>query len=123
MALRLSGRLSVSVASWPVNSRVSVSYISALHVPISVPVAMCVNLDTSAQKHPQADVRIVVRGIPSLSSGIKLRPYTAPTSGQRILIHKRGMCILRANLVGHGEQGAEARGVNSRIGAGFFQRS
>lgn len=51
-----------------------------------------------------------------------LRHYKACSPGKRILIHKRGMCILRANFVGHGEQGSKPFGEDAGIGASFFQR-
>src|SRR5580704_4345825 len=57
MALRLSGRLSVSVASWPVNSSVSVSYMSTLHISNYMPAAICALCEAS-KKRPQADVRV-----------------------------------------------------------------
>src|SRR5579864_4128918 len=74
IALRFSGRLNVSVASWPVNSSVNVSNIF----------------------------------------GVSLR---------MILIHKRGVCILCANFVGHAKHDPEPRGINPRIGARLFQGS
>ena len=60
------------------------------------------------------------RSIPSLSLRIKLRHYKARSPGERILIHKRGVCILCANFVGHGEQGSELGRIEAWISAGFL---
>src|SRR5271154_1850191 len=104
MALRFSGRLKVMVASWPENSSVSVSNIQSTFIARS----------RGSIRRLVQDSRLGGRGA----------ACCAPTWQDRllqvILIHKRGVCILCANFVGHGEQGSELGRIEAWISAGFL---
>src|SRR5580692_716158 len=116
MALRFSGLLNVSVASWPVNSSVSVSNIFARLLTLER-VGGIPRIHSDSWLSP-----CMSRRPRSECSPAVCRPLGRRSTSRMILIHQRGMCILCANFVGHGEQGRQPGGIDPRIGPGFFQR-